>query len=95
MPTYKFFVPKPNLKPLTIPKSPNFVRKKRQQSLERCSSADPFYLRTITSDLPSFEVSQLSLATDGGSFLDYSIQNENVQENEDRTTNDETEEDMQ
>lgn len=95
MPTYKFFVPKPNLKPLTIPKSPSFIGKKRKQTLQRCTSADPFYLLPIASDLPSLEVSQFSPATDGGSFLDYSIQNENIQENANCTTNDETEEDMQ
>ena len=100
MPAYKFFVPKLNLKPLTIPRSPNLAGKRKQ----RYTSADSsFYLLPTPLELSlSFDVSQLSLDTEGGSFLDYSghveaNENDCVNVNIDTTSNsvDETEEDMQ
>lgn len=90
MPIYKFFVPKPNLKPLTIPKSPNFSSKKIR-TLQRRGSPEPHY----SLNMPSFEDTPLLVNSEGGSFLDYSNQTfENSQESLSTTFNDETEEDM-
>ena len=98
MPAYKFFVPKPNLKPLTVPRSPNLAGKKRQM-LRGNTSADPsYFLLPTPSDLCSFETLEMSLDTEGGSFLDYSSRTEPLQANDCVTVNasvDETEEDMQ
>ena len=102
MPAYKFFIPKPNLKPLTIPKSPNLAGKRRQ-ILQRYTSADSsYFLLPTPSELSSFETLDISLNTEGGSFLDYSgrveilqtRENDCVTSNND-TTVDETEEDLQ
>lgn len=70
--------------------------------LQRYASADSSYLLLPTpSDLSSFDTLEMSLDTEGGSFLDYSGQVETCKENNCVTVNndttgiDETEEDMQ
>ena len=96
MPAYKFFVPKLNLKPLTVPESPNLTEKRRR-ILQRYIADPSSYSLSTPSDLPAIEESEISPHTEGGSFLNYS---ENLQGNErDGTTvnsgTDETEDDIQ
>jgi len=64
MPQYKFFVPQPSLKMLTIPRSPNFIKPPKKSTKNK--PATPEY---SLPELPSYS---LSPTTDGGSFLDYS-----------------------
>ena len=68
--------------------------------LQRYTSADStFYVLPTPSDLSSFETLEMSLDTEGGSFLDYSGRVEALQANENScvtiNSTDETEEDMQ
>ena len=79
MPSYKFFIPKRNLKPLTVPLSPNLTAKRRQLSLKNASANSPFYLLHTKPDLTNLEVAEMSPDTEGGSFLDYSSKKEDSQ----------------
>jgi len=60
MPQYKFFIPKPSSRPLTIPRSPNFPKPKNSSKNE-----------TTTSEysLPELSSHDITPTTDGGSFL--------------------------
>ena len=103
MPSYKFFVPKRNLKPLTVPLSPNLTAKRKQLSQKNASVNSPFFLLHTKPDLSDLEVAKMSPDTEGGSFLDYSCKSEDLRPierdsitiNDGSISDDETKEEMQ